>query len=72
MSNKIEGIWIGEKDLSKDEQFLLDAQNEMQSPSLVDAMSNNEVASEVVSRSAGRQPRRKFVCDCCWRNSTSR
>ncbi|MFT4567115.1 MAG: Fe-S-cluster-containing dehydrogenase component [Saprospiraceae bacterium] len=47
MSNKIEGVWIGEKDLSQDEQFLLDAQNEMQSPSLVDAMSNNEVLSEV-------------------------
>lgn len=47
MSNKIEGIWIGEKDLSQDEQFLLDAQNELQPPSLVDAMSDGEVLSEV-------------------------
>jgi len=47
MSNKVEGIWIGEKDLGHDDQFLLDSQNEMRSPSLVDAMGDQEVADNV-------------------------
>ena len=47
MSNKIEGIWIGEKDLGHDDQFLLDAQNEMKSPSLVETMGDAEVAENV-------------------------
>ncbi len=44
MSTKISGIWIGEKDLSGDQEFLRDAQNEVQSPSIIEALGNQEVA----------------------------
>ncbi len=39
MSTKIEGIWIGQKDLTHDEDFIRDAQLEMQEPSLAQTLS---------------------------------
>ena len=47
MSTKFSGIWIGEKDLTRDEEFLRDAQNEVQSPSIVEALGEREVADQV-------------------------
>ncbi len=47
MSTKFSGIWIGEKDLTRDEEFLRDAQNEVQSPTIVEALGEREVAEQV-------------------------
>ncbi len=47
MSTKFSGIWIGEKDLTRDEEFLRDAQNEVQSPSIIEALGEREVAEQV-------------------------
>ena len=47
MDKKVSGIWIGEKDLSRDESFIQEAQNEVQQPSLVEALGDEEVASSL-------------------------
>jgi len=47
MSTKFEGIWIGEKDLTGDQEFLRDAQNELQGPSIVEALGEQEVVDNV-------------------------
>ncbi len=47
MSTKIDGIWIGQKDLSHDEEFIMNAQAEMQEPSIVESLSDEDVASSI-------------------------
>jgi len=47
MDKKVSGIWIGEKDLSRDESFIREAQNEVQQPSIVEALADEEVASSL-------------------------
>ena len=47
MSTKFSGIWIGEKDLTRDPEFLKDAQNEIQSPTIVESLGKEGVAEEV-------------------------
>ncbi len=47
MNTKFSGIWIGEKDLSGDQEFLRDAQNEIQNPSLIESLGDQEVVDNI-------------------------
>ena len=47
MKQEIGDIWVGEKDLNRDESFIANAQNEIQNPSLVDSLANQEVAEDL-------------------------
>ncbi|MEE9373635.1 MAG: Fe-S cluster-containing hydrogenase [Saprospiraceae bacterium] len=49
MKNSQQGIWIGAKDLNRDEAFILEAQNEIQNPSLIDQLGNKQVAEGLES-----------------------
>ena len=47
MDKKVSGIWIGERDLAREESFIQEAQNELQQPSLVEALGDEEAASSL-------------------------
>lgn len=47
MKNDTDGIWVGAKDLNKEESFVHDMQNEFQDKSLVEQLGNQEVVEEV-------------------------
>ena len=47
MSTKFNGIWIGEKDLSHDPDFIKESQNEIQSPTLVESLGQEEVVENM-------------------------
>ena len=47
MKNGHQGIWIGAKDLNREESFILEAQNEIQNPSLQQQLSSEEVVTSV-------------------------
>lgn len=49
MKNGQQGIWIGAKDLNKDEAFIMEAQDEIQNPSLVEQLGNKEVTESLES-----------------------
>jgi molybdopterin-containing oxidoreductase family iron-sulfur binding subunit len=49
MKNGQQGIWIGSKDLNRDEAFIMEAQNEIQNPSLVEQLGNKEVTQGLES-----------------------
>ena len=49
MKNSQQGIWIGSKDLNRDEDFIMEAQNEIQNPSLVEQLGNEGVAESFES-----------------------
>ena len=41
MKNSQSGIWIGQKDLNKDPQFMKEAQEEMKDVSLIDTLADS-------------------------------
>ena len=47
MKQEFGDIWVGEKDLNRDESFIANAQNEIQNPSLVDNLGNPEVVEDL-------------------------
>ncbi len=47
MKQEFGGIWVGEKDLTRDESFMTAAQNEIQNPSLIDALGQQEVVEDL-------------------------
>ncbi|MEL6123581.1 MAG: 4Fe-4S ferredoxin, partial [Bacteroidota bacterium] len=49
MGTKVEGIWIGEKDLTADEAFIASAQEEMNPPSIVDTIADSDGVEDVAA-----------------------
>ena len=47
MNHKQNGIWIGSQDLNKDPNFIKDAQQEMKTPSILEAAGDENVAGKV-------------------------
>ena len=47
MKQEFGDIWVGEKDLNRDESFLTNAQNEIQNPSLIEELAESEVVEEI-------------------------
>ena len=47
MNHKQNGIWIGSQDLNKDPDFIKDAQQEMKTPSILEAAGDENVAGKV-------------------------
>ncbi len=47
MSKKIEGIWIGEKDLTRDPEFIKDARKELQNSNLIETIGESEEVEDL-------------------------
>ncbi len=47
MKQEFGGIWVGEKDLTRDQAFIAEAQNEIQNGSLIEALGEEEVAEDL-------------------------